>query len=141
MSLVVPVVTFSELPKYQTTGSAGFDLQAAEFKVVEPGKVVLVKTDLKVAVPEGYELQVRSRSGLALKNGVFVLNAPGTVDADYRGTVGVILANFSTERFVVNAGDRIAQGVVSKVEQVQFVQVDSLESTERGAGGFGSTGV
>jgi dUTP pyrophosphatase len=135
------VVTGSELPKYQTSGSAGFDLAAAESKTIAPGAVALVKTDLKVAVPEGYELQVRSRSGLALKNGVFVLNSPGTVDADYRGTVGVILANFGHESFVVAPGDRIAQGVINKVEQVSFVKVDSLDATERGAGGFGSTGV
>lgn len=143
----VPVqITAAEgvsLPAYQTEGASGFDLQAnnADPIVLPAGATRLVPTGIKVAVPHGFELQVRSRSGLALKNNVFVLNSPGTVDADYRGEVGVILHNASDKEFVVNRGDRIAQGVIAPVYHARFEVVEELDTTTRGAGGFGSTGV
>lgn len=131
------------LPKYQTEGSAGFDLMANIEKeiLLYPGKRILVPTGLFVELPVGYELQVRPRSGLALKHGISVTNTPGTVDSDYRSEVGVILINLSDEIFVINPGDRIAQGVVNQIEQVTFVEVDELSETDRGAGGFGHSGV
>jgi len=130
------------LPEHKTTGSAGVDLTASlgEPIALKPGEIKLVKTGLFIAVPEGYEAQVRPRSGLALKHGITVLNTPGTIDADYRGEVGVILINHSKETFVVNDGERIAQMVVAKHEMVEWQPVAELTETERGAGGFGSTG-
>lgn len=130
------------LPEHKTFGSAGVDLTA---NLIEPvtlhvGEIKLVKTGLFIAIPEGYEAQVRPRSGLALKHGVTVLNTPGTIDADYRGEVGVILINHGNEPFVIQDGERIAQLVVAKHERVEWHLVDELEDTERGAGGFGSTG-
>ena len=131
------------LPEYATPQSAGLDLRAnlGTPITLAPLERVLVPTGLYIALPEGYEAQVRPRSGLALKHGVTVLNTPGTVDADYRGELRVILVNLSNEPFVINDGERIAQMVVTKHEQVQWQQVEVLDDTERGAGGFGHTGV
>ena len=130
------------LPVYATSGSAGMDVYAAIATDVQlaPGKVVLVPTNLAIALPSGYECQVRSRSGLAAKNGVFCLNAPGTVDSDYRGEIKVILANMSSETYTIRRGDRIAQLVIAAYEQVQWQEVQSLDETQRGSGGFGSSG-
>lgn len=131
------------LPEYASDGAAGMDVHAAvtEAVILGAGKIVLVPTGLCVAVPRGFEMQVRSRSGLAAKQGVFALNSPGTIDSDYRGEVKVILANFSNEDVIIERGTRIAQLVVAKHENVQWNVVDSLAETVRGAGGFGSTGV
>ena len=131
------------LPQYETTQSAGMDLRANLDAPVtlQPLERRLVPTGLFIALPQGYEAQVRPRSGLALKRGITVLNTPGTIDADYRGEVGVILVNLSHEPFVVNDGERIAQMVVARHEQVQWLPVEVLDETERGAGGFGHTGV
>ena len=131
------------LPQYATPLSAGMDLRANLDAPItlEPMERVLVPTGLFMALPEGYEAQVRPRSGLAIKKGVTVLNSPGTVDADYRGEVCVILVNLSKEAFVINDGERIAQMVIARHEQPQLVEVDVLDETERGAGGFGHTGV
>ncbi len=131
------------LPHYETSGSAGMDLRANidEAIVLKPLDRAIIKTGLFVALPEGFEAQVRPRSGLAAKKGITVLNSPGTVDADYRGEIGVILVNLSNENFTIEDGERIAQLVIAKHEQVIWEQVDVLDETKRGAGGFGSTGV
>ena len=131
------------LPTYETTASAGVDLRAnlTETITLKPLERTLVKTGVFLEIPEGYEAQVRPRSGLALKKGVTVLNSPGTIDADYRGEVGVILINLSNEDFVIENGERIAQLVFAKVEQAQWLEVETLSDTTRGEGGFGSTGV
>lgn len=133
------------LPKYETIGSAGMDVRAMlnETVTINPRDRVLIPTGLYVEIPVGYEIQVRPRSGLALKKGITVLNTPGTVDADYRNGIGVILINQGTEPFIVEPGDRIAQLVLNQVPQINWVVVDSqedLSSTDRGLGGFGSTG-
>lgn len=130
------------LPAYATVQSAGLDLMAAvdADMTLAPGERALVPTGLAIALPPGYEAQVRPRSGLALKNGVTVLNSPGTVDADYRGEVGVILANLGAEPFTVTRGMRVAQMVVAPVTQLAWNEVDDLSESERGGGGFGSTG-
>ncbi|OGW38186.1 MAG: deoxyuridine 5'-triphosphate nucleotidohydrolase [Nitrospirae bacterium GWC2_56_14] len=131
------------VPHYQTEHSAGVDLSAAldEDMVIGPGRWKLVPTGIAVAIPEGFEGQVRPRSGLALKHGIGMLNSPGTIDADYRGEIGVILFNFSDTPFAVHRGDRIAQMVIAKLERARFEQVEALSTTARGAGGFGHTGV
>ncbi len=131
------------LPKYETEASAGMDLRAnlTEPITLKPLERVLVKTGLFMELPIGYEAQVRPRSGLALKKGITVLNSPGTIDADYRGEIGVILINLSAEDFVIENGERIAQLVIAKYEQAEFIEVNQLSETARGAGGFGSTGV
>ena len=131
------------LPEYSTPMSAGIDLKAniSEPITLGPLQRTLIPTDLYMAIPEGYELQIRSRSGLALKNGIFCLNSPGTVDADYRGNVGVILANFSDIPFIINPGDRVAQAVLNKFEKIEWNEVTTLDETERGTGGFGHSGV
>lgn len=131
------------LPAYATPDSAGLDLQAAiaEPVTLAPGERRLVPTGLSIAVPSGYEAQVRPRSGLALKHGVTVLNAPGTVDADYRGEVGVVLINHGDRPFVINRGERIAQMIVAAYSRVAWAEMAELPQTQRGAGGFGSTGV
>lgn len=131
------------LPHYATEGSAGMDVYATlnEPIVVAPGAIVMVPTNISIALPEGYECQVRSRSGLAAKNGIFALNAPGTIDSDYRGEIKVILANFGKEPFVIQSGDRIAQLVIAQYEYIKWNEVTSLDETSRGEGGFGSTGV
>lgn len=132
----------NELPTYATKGSAGMDLRAnlQEDVVIAPGERKLISTGLKISLPVGYEAQIRPRSGLALKKGVTVLNSPGTVDSDYIGDIGVILINHGEESLTISNGDRIAQMVIAKHETVEFEQVESLDETERGSGGFGSTG-
>lgn len=172
--MMIPVITGNTLPAYETPASAGMDVCADFWHIVEkflfdttinrrdstyedeegelhhvnvidsltinPGGRALIPTDLRVAIPEGYEIQVRPRSGLALKNGITVLNTPGTIDADYRGEIGVIVINHGTEPFTIHAGDRIAQLVLNKVERIEWSQVEELPETTRGEGGFGSTG-
>ena len=132
------------LPAYETAGSAGMDLRAAladdQPMTLAPGARALVPTGLKIALEAGYEAQVRPRSGLALKHGITCLNAPGTVDSDYRGEVGVILANLGSESFVIRRGERIAQMIIARYAQATMVEVEALDETARGAGGFGSTG-
>lgn len=130
------------LPGYASDGAAGFDLRAAVAApvTIAPGKFALVPTGFAVAVPAGFEMQVRPRSGLAVKFGVTVLNTPGTVDSDYRGEVAVCLINHGDAAFVVARGDRIAQGVIAAAPQVALIEVASLDATARGSGGFGSTG-
>ena len=130
------------LPAYETASSAGMDLRAwiQEDLILKPGGRMMVPTGLYIELPVGYEAQIRPRSGLAAKWGITVLNSPGTVDADYRGEIRVILVNLSDEDFIIKTGERIAQMVVAKHERVQWVETDELESTSRGAGGFGSTG-
>ena len=132
----------NELPSYSTVHSAGMDLRANLEKeiVLKPLERVLVSTGLFIELPQGYEAQVRPRSGLALKKGITVLNTPGTIDADYRGEIGVILINLSNEDFVIQHGERICQMVVASHETVQWNLVEELEDTQRGAGGFGHTG-
>ncbi len=131
------------LPSYSTPCSAGMDLRANVDTplVIKPMERVLVPTGLYMALPEGYEAQIRPRSGLALKHGVTVLNTPGTIDADYRGEIGVILINLGQEDFVVRDGERIAQMVIARYEQAELVSVETLDKTERGEGGFGHSGV
>lgn len=157
----VPVINKSsnELPKYAHKGDAGFDLRAnvEEIKndnylfnaikfnattiILNPGGRVLIPTGLYMAIPEGYELQIRPRSGLALKYGITVVNTPGTIDAIYRGNIGVILKNDGTEPFIIEQGDRIAQGVLNKVEEANLIEVDSLDETDRSDSGYGKSGV
>ena len=154
--------TLNDLPKYETIESAGCDLRADLYNIdnkylykseciynlgsivpelhIKPGGRALIPTGLKMALPVGYEAQIRPRSGLALKSGITVLNTPGTIDSDYRGDIGVILINNGFEEFVVKQGDRIAQMIISKIEQVEFDIVKELNETRRGNGGFGSTG-
>ncbi|BAO98554.1 dUTP diphosphatase [Helicobacter pylori] len=129
------------IPKYQTEGSSGFDLHAVEEVMIKPHGVGLVKIGICLSLEVGYELQVRTRSGLALNHQVMVLNSPGTVDNDYRGEIKVILANLSDKDFKVQVGDRIAQGVVQKTYKAEFIECERLDETSRGSGGFGSTGV
>jgi dUTP pyrophosphatase len=141
----VEVVNLSshELPKYSTSESAGLDLRAELLSPIslKPGQRSLIPTGLKIALPTGYEAQVRPRSGLAYKHGITVLNSPGTIDADYRGDVGVILINHGSESFTIENGERIAQLIVAKFVQIDWDEVLDLSSTSRGEGGFGSTGV
>lgn len=133
----------NELPHYATTGAAGLDLKAniLETIVLEPLERRLIPTGIFLEIPHGYEVQVRPRSGLALKNGVTCLNSPGTIDSDYRGEINVLLINLSTIPFTINNNDRIAQMVVAKVEKAELILVQQLNETERNAGGFGHTGV
>ncbi|NBV51204.1 dUTP diphosphatase [bacterium] len=132
----------AEIPKYMTPGSAGCDIKAClpEPLEIRPGERLAVPTGLAFGIPEGYEIQVRPRSGLAIKQGITVVNAPGTIDSDYRGEVMVLLINLGKEPVRIAHGDRIAQCVLQKVNQVDWTLVESLENTQRGAGGFGSTG-
>lgn len=129
------------IPKYQTSGAAGFDLHSIENITISSGQSKLIKTGFGMAIEDGYELQIRPRSGLALKNGITVLNTPGTIDSDYRGEIMVLLINHSKQDFIIEKGDRIAQGVISKVYQADFIEVSELNDTQRGLGGFGSSGV
>ncbi len=131
------------LPTYATAQSAGMDLRAniEVPQILKPMERKLIATGLYIALPEGYEAQIRPRSGLALKHGITVLNTPGTIDADYRGEIMVLLVNFSDKEFVINDGERIAQMVIAQHEQGQFVEVTQLDETDRGAGGYGHTGV
>lgn len=132
-----------ELPKYATTGSAGMDIRANIEKpiVLKPLERCLVPTGLHIALPEGYEAQIRPRSGLALKKGLTVLNSPGTIDVDFRGEIGIILINLSSEDFTINDGERIAQMVIARYEQAEWEPMEVLNDTERGTGGFGHSGV
>lgn len=132
-----------ELPKYATAGSAGMDIRAniEQSIVLKPLERCLVPTGLHIALPEGYEAQIRPRSGLALKKGLTVLNSPGTIDADFRGEIGVILINLSSEDFTINDGERIAQMVIARYEQAEWEPVETLDDTERGTGGFGHSGI
>lgn len=132
-----------QLPAYATPESAGMDLRAnvAEPVVLRPLERRIIPTGLYMALPPGYEAQVRPRSGLAFKHGITVLNSPGTIDSDYRGELGVLLVNLSNEDFTIEAGERIAQMVIARHEQGEFVEVEELDDTERGAGGYGHTGV
>ena len=170
--MIIPVITTTQLPNYETPASAGMDVRANFDNIVEkflfnttikehenvridvngnthhliesitinPGGRALIPTGLRVAIPEGYEIQVRPRSGLAIKNGITLLNTPGTIDADYRGDIGVIVINHGTEPFTIMSGDRIGQIVLNKVERIEWKEVDNLPDTIRGEGGFGSTG-
>lgn len=131
-----------ELPNYETVASAGMDLRAnlSEARILKPLERSIVGTGLFIQLPLGFEAQVRPRSGLAAKNGITVLNAPGTIDADYRGEIGVILVNLSNEDFSINNGERIAQLIIAKHERAEWIKVEELTETGRGEGGFGSTG-
>ena len=130
-------------PEYATTQSAGLDLRAnlSEPILLKSRERTLVKTGLHIELPKGFEAQIRPRSGLAFKKGVTVLNSPGTIDADYRGEIGVILVNLSEDEFLIENGERVAQMVITKHEQAEWVQTEALEETQRGEGGFGSTGI
>lgn len=130
------------LPEYQTKGSAGFDLRANlhEPITIKHGEIKIIPTGLIFEIPQGYEVQIRPRSGLAAKNGISIVNTPGTIDSDYRGEIKIILINLGKDDFTVNNGDRIAQGLANKIDQAQFVEINELSETERGAGGFGHTG-
>jgi dUTP pyrophosphatase len=141
--MLVKIVNESSnaLPQFETGGSAGADIRSNQRTTIQPGSFELIKTSLFVEIPYGYEIQIRPRSGLALKHGITVLNSPGTIDSDYRGEIGVILINHGTVPFDINIGDRIAQMVLSKVEHIQWQAVGSIDSgTKRGEKGFGSTG-
>ncbi len=142
VSIKIVNQSLNELPAYATLGSSGMDIRASivEPMVLQPAERVLVPTGLFVEIPLGYEIQIRPRSGLAIKQGITCLNTPGTIDADYRGEIKVILINLSAEAQTILPGDRIAQMVVQKVEQVQWVAVSELSGSDRGSGGFGSTG-
>jgi dUTP pyrophosphatase len=145
MSVKVSIINRSHhaLPSYSTPLSAGMDIRAnlEEPITLQPGERRLIPTGLFIALPEGYEAQIRPRSGLALKHGITVLNSPGTIDADYRGEVGIILINHSDKAFVIEDGERVGQMVVAQYSRVEWNETDSLDETERGAGGFGHTGV
>ena len=143
MKIKIVNTSHHPLPEYATPMSAGVDLRANLSAPLKPQPMqrCLVPTGLRIALPQGYEAQVRPRSGLALKRGITVLNAPGTIDADYRGEIGVILINLSQDSFVINDGERIAQLVVAAYEQAEFEPVESLDQTERGEGGFGHSGM
>jgi len=132
----------NKLPEYATSNSAGMDLRAEvdQLTVLKPMETKLIKTGLYIQLPTGYEAQIRPRSGLAFKKNITVINSPGTIDADYRGEIGVALINLSSEEFEVKQGERIAQMVITKHEHAQWTEVDELNKTKRGAGGFGSTG-
>lgn len=130
------------LPKYMTSGAAGMDLYAAvkEREVLNPGEIKLISSGISIALPEGYEAQIRPRSGLALKYGISMVNTPGTIDADYRGEIGLIMINHGKMPFEIKRGDRVAQMVINKVVRADFFEADNLDETDRSAGGFGSTG-
>lgn len=130
------------LPKYMSTDAAGMDLYACleDDVLLEKGKIKLIPTGIKIALPSGYEAQIRPRSGLALKHGISLVNTPGTIDADYRGEIKVIMINFGEEDFPIKHGERIAQMVINKIEQVDLQVIETLEETNRGSGGFGHTG-
>ena len=141
----IPIINKSKhsLPEYATPLSAGMDLRANIDApiLLKPLQRALIPTGLYIALPEGYEAQIRPRSGLAIKKGISIVNAPGTIDADYRGELGIILVNLSNEDFIVEDGERIAQMVIARYEHVNFEKVDTLDETERGSGGFGHTGI
>ncbi len=149
MPLMIPVLrlphllSYIQLPTYMSSHASGMDLQAACSEPIQipPGERVLIPTGFAIAIPEGYEAQIRPRSGLAMKHGITCLNSPGTIDADYRGEIKVLLINLGQEAFTLQPGDRIAQMVIQKVERVEWREVESLSESDRGQGGFGSTGV
>ena len=142
MEIKIKTLSKHQLPEYSTSQSAGMDIRASIDApiVLKPLERKLISTGLYLAIPDGYEVQIRPRSGLALKYGISVLNSPGTIDADYRGEIGIVLVNLSGDEFVVNDGDRIAQMVVAKYEQASWKVVAELDETERSTGGFGHTG-
>ena len=142
MQVKVIRINETELPKYETIGSAGMDVRAniTEDVVLAPGTIKLIPVGLKVEIPVGYEIQVRPRSGLALKHGLGMANSIGTIDSDYRGEIGVIAINLSDKAYAIKPGERIAQIVLNKVEQIEWTEVEELGTTERGAGGYGHTG-
>lgn len=131
------------LPKFMTNGAAGMDLYANvnEEVVIAPGTIKLIGTGIAIAIPNGYEAQIRPRSGLAIKNGISLVNTPGTIDSDYRGEINIIMINFGEKPFIINRGDRIAQMIINKIEIPSIIEVNELDNTNRGAGGFGSTGL
>jgi len=131
------------LPGYESEGSSGMDIRAAvkEPALLKPGEIRLIPTGLSVSVPHGYEAQMRPRSGLALHNGIGMVNSPGTIDSDYRGEIGIIMINWGNEDFTIRRGDRIAQMIISRVYRAKLSEVDALDTTSRGQGGFGHTGV
>lgn len=131
-----------QLPKYESKGAAGLDVRAniVESITLKSLERKLILTGLKVSIPEGYEIQVRPRSGMALKHGITMLNTPGTIDSDYRGDIGLIVANLSNEEYTIQPNERLGQLVLNKIEQIEWEEVETLDTTERGAGGFGSTG-
>ncbi|PAF51885.1 deoxyuridine 5'-triphosphate nucleotidohydrolase [Helicobacter sp. 13S00401-1] len=131
----------AKVPLYASSGASGFDLYACEDAYIESKGMALINTGIAIELTEGYEVQVRPRSGLALKHGIFVLNTPGTVDSDYRGEIKVLLANFGSEGFKVTKGDRIAQGILAPILKANFIEVKVLQDSTRGAKGFGSSGV
>ena len=143
--MVVKIINKSkhQTPSYETTASAGMDLRAnlTELVILKPLERAIIKTGLYIALPMGYEAQIRPRSGLSAKHGITVLNAPGTIDADYRGEIGVILVNLSNDEFTIKDGDRVAQMVIAKYEHTKWEEVNVLDETSRGEGGFGSTGI
>jgi len=132
----------NELPRYESKGAACLDLKAnlANIVYINPGQSLIIPTGISVEIPEGYEIQIRSKSGLAAKHSVAVLNSPGTIDSDYRGEIGVILVNHNTVTFKIETGMKIAQMVLKEVEQIEWEEVDELSETDRGEGGYGSTG-
>jgi dUTP pyrophosphatase len=131
------------LPAYESEGSSGLDIRAAveESVVLMPGRIRLIPTGLAISVPSGFEAQIRPRSGLALRHGIGMVNSPGTIDADYRGEIGLVLINWGGRPFTINRGDRIAQMVISRVTRADVAEVDNLDETPRGSGGFGHTGI
>jgi dUTP pyrophosphatase len=143
--MVVKIINKSkhQTPSYETNASAGMDLRAnlTELVTLKPLERAIIKTGLYIALPMGYEAQIRPRSGLAAKHGITVLNAPGTIDADYRGEIGVILVNLSNDEFTIKDGDRVAQMVIARFEHTKWEEVNVLNETSRGEGGFGSTGI
>ncbi len=138
--MILEVISDKFLPEFKTIDSAGMDLQSQETLVLKPLERRLVSTGLKIAIPKGYEGQIRPRSGLSWNHGITVLNAPGTIDADYRGELKVMLINLSNDEYTIEHGERVAQLVISKYEKVDIVKVDVLSDTDRGEGGFGSSG-
>jgi len=138
--MILEVISDKFLPEFKTIDSAGMDLQSQETLVLKPLERRLVSTGLKIAIPKGYEGQIRPRSGLSWNHGITVLNAPGTIDADYRGELKVMLINLSNDEYTIEHGERVAQLVISKYEKVDIVKVDVLSDTARGEGGFGSSG-
>jgi dUTP pyrophosphatase len=143
--MVIKIINKSkhQTPSYETMASAGMDLRAnlSELVILKPLERAIIKTGLYIALPMGYEAQIRPRSGLAAKHGITVLNAPGTIDADYRGEIGVILVNLSNDEFTIKDGDRVAQMVIARFEHTKWEEVNVLNETSRGDGGFGSTGI
>jgi len=131
------------LPKYMSDGASGMDMYAAvtDIEIIPPREVAMIPVGIRIALPEGFEAQVRPRSGLAAKHGIGILNSPGTIDSDYRGEIKIIMFNFGKESFAINRGDRIAQMIITRVARAVLIEQDDLEDTQRGSGGFGHTGV